>query len=262
LPAGEAKGACASALAPAELRFLDDLTDLVNQQIAAAAATARADGLPVFFVPDTADALRPEHTLCASSPHVTAGKGGPGTWARDPRALRPDTDGYADLTAALLRWTNTDPARIPVVRRVGAADGRVALADLQSGEIELVGAPDTVAATVEPGMGVRVRAEHFAPDSTVTFTVWSAPRAAGTAVAGSSGTVAGIAVMPADLPPGRHIVMATGVGADGSPWALYAVVTVARPYPRVAVGVGVAALVLVVVGLIGMGIQRRRKRLG
>jgi hypothetical protein len=127
--------------------------------------------------------------------------------------------------------------------------------------VALVAAPAGVATTVEPGLGVRVRAEGFAPDSTVTFTVWSAPRAAGSAVAGSSGAVAGIAVMPADLPPGRHTVTATGVGADGAPRVLYAVVTVARPYPWVAVGVGGAALVLIVVGLIGMAVQRRRGRL-
>jgi hypothetical protein len=260
LPADEARGTCASALTPAELRFLDDLTDLVNRQIASAAATARADGLPVYYVPDTADALRPDHTLCTTSPHVTGGDAAPRAWAKDPRAMRPDGDGYDDLNAALLRWTNTDPARIPVIRRVAAGDGKVTVAQLQSGEVALVAAPDGVAATVEPGLGVRVRAEGFAPDSTVTFTIWSAPRAVGATTAGSSGTVAGTAVMPSDLPPGRHTLMATGVGADGAPRALYAVVTVARPYPRIAVGVGVGALALLVIGLIGMGVQRRRER--
>jgi hypothetical protein len=260
LPTGEVTGACAAALTPGELRFLDDLTDLVNQQIGAAAETARADGLPVYFVPDTADALRPEHTLCTTSPHVTGGKAAPSTWAKDASALRPDKDGQADLTAALLRWTNTDPARVPVLRRVAAGDGRVELAELQPGELTLVAAPDGAATTVEAGLGVRVRADGFAPDSTVTFTVWSAPRAVGAAVAGSAGAVVGTAVLPADLPPGRHIVMASGVGPDGAPRALYAVVTVARPYPRLAVGIGVAAVALLVVGLIGMAVQRRRVR--
>jgi lysophospholipase L1-like esterase len=49
---------------PDEIEFLRELSTRLNETVEAAVATARDEGVPVFFIPDTEMSFQPDHTLC------------------------------------------------------------------------------------------------------------------------------------------------------------------------------------------------------
>ncbi|WP_425560587.1 hypothetical protein, partial [Luedemannella flava] len=259
--AGEDPGTCEGLLSPAELRLIDDVTTALNDAVAGAVARARAADLPVFYAADTADALRPNHTLCGKDPHAVRPAPTAVAPVPAPGALYPDADGYADLAAALQRWSNrSEQATAVVVRRVGAG-GDAPERAAEAGELSLVDAPTGAGATVRAGAAYTVRAGGFAPDSVVTVTVFSAPRSAGTILADGAGQASGPVALPADLPPGAHTLVAAGVDAAGRPVARYLVVTVARPTPWVPIGLAAAGALLVLAGVVVFLVRRRRTRI-
>jgi GDSL-like Lipase/Acylhydrolase family len=112
--------ACARMLgfiSAAEISFLDDLTERLNDTIARTVTDLRKDlQVPIFFVGDTEDAFRPDHTLCDRLPFVRtpqsfdgAGRG-PGAFLRRAKQgvrelLHPNQAGYAAESRAVLQWS-------------------------------------------------------------------------------------------------------------------------------------------------------------
>ncbi|WP_344084552.1 hypothetical protein [Luedemannella helvata] len=259
--AGEDPGTCKGVLSPAELRLIDDTTVALNEAVAGAVARAREADLPVFFAGDTADALRPRHTLCDNDPHAVRPAQSAAGLVPAAAALYPDADGYADLAAALRRWSNrSEQARAVVVRKVGAGDDAPPAAATRAAgpRLSLSDTPTGTGPDVRAGTAYPVGASGFAPGSVVTLTVFSAPRAAGTIVASGAGEATGSIVLPADLPPGPHTLVASGVDGKGAPVSRYVVVTVVEPVPWAPIGVAAAGVLLVAAGAAVYLIRRRR----
>jgi LPXTG-motif cell wall-anchored protein len=70
--------------------------------------------------------------------------------------------------------------------------------------------------TAAPGAQFELVGEGFAPYSTVTIVIYSAPRSLGTVTADADGSFRKLITVPADLPPGRHTFLATGVDPAGN----------------------------------------------
>ncbi len=79
---------------------------------------------------------------------------------------------------------------------------------------------------VTPGQAVTFTAQVFAPGSTVTFTLFSAPVVLGTATANSSGVATLTASIPSGTAIGAHTVEATGTGTNGQPLTVVLSLTV------------------------------------
>lgn len=76
------------------------------------------------------------------------------------------------------------------------------------------GAPVT---TVSTGSTVPLTSPGWQPGSTVTVVMYSSPIELGTFVAGSDGTVLASVTIPASAPVGRHTIVVSGTGANGTP---------------------------------------------
>ncbi|GGK10307.1 hypothetical protein GCM10010123_45340 [Pilimelia anulata] len=81
--------------------------------------------------------------------------------------------------------------------------------------------------TAEPGQEIVVLGEGFAPYSTVSITLYSAPVVLGNAVANGSGSFRKAVIVPTSLAAGVHTIIASGVDPDGNPHSMKLVVTVA-----------------------------------
>lgn len=96
------------------------------------------------------------------------------------------------------------------------AEENVLLDDAPSGPILQLSVDLAVDQPVA-GRPALVQASGLMAGSQVQATVYSEPRVIGTGTADSAGQVSFRAVMPTDLEPGTHTVMATGIGPDGRP---------------------------------------------
>jgi lysophospholipase L1-like esterase len=106
----------------AEIGFLNDLSRRLNETIARTVAEVRADSrAPIFYVGDTEEAFRPDHTLCDRKPFVRtpwsfdgAGRGPASFLDRAEQGTRellhPNPDGYAAVSRAALRWSRSRAA--------------------------------------------------------------------------------------------------------------------------------------------------------
>lgn len=122
--------------------------------------------------------------------------------------------------------------------------------------------------TVGPGATVTFVATGFRVGSTVTFTIFSTPRVLGTAVADANGTATLTVQLPSDLPPGDHVVKASGIDPQGNPLTVSTPITIvgngATTTPRTGsrftvplTRIGVSAVALG--GLLVLVARRRRE---
>jgi uncharacterized protein YjbI with pentapeptide repeats len=79
------------------------------------------------------------------------------------------------------------------------------------------------------GGSVPVTGSGFAPDSTVVLYLFSTPRELVTATANAAGAIATTALVPRDLPIGRHTLQIAGLTSGGLPLNLSLGLTVATP---------------------------------
>jgi hypothetical protein len=106
--------------------------------------------------------------------------------------------------------------------------------------------------SIEVGKRIVITGTGFAPYSTVTVTIYSAPTVLATVTADGSGAFSVPVTVPTDLPAGEHSFVALGTDANGAQHALKLALTVAAapPAPTGTLPVtGLALLHLVLTGL-------------
>ena len=112
-----------------------------------------------------------------------------------------------------------------------------------------------------PGQQIVLIGTGFAPHSTVTIAIYSEPMLLATAVTDGRGDFTHGVTVPADLPVGEHTFVATGVDADGDPYAMklpVAVAPTARAGALAVTGAGTAPLVATGLLVIVVGAVARR----
>jgi len=83
--------------------------------------------------------------------------------------------------------------------------------------------------TAEPGQQITFLGSGFVTYSTVVFSVYSDPEVVAAVITNADGAFRRRVIVPADLAPGTHTILAQGVDADGNPRFLSVAVTVAAP---------------------------------
>jgi len=123
-----------------------------------------------------------------------------------------------------------------------------------------------------PGQQIVLIGTGFAPHSTVTIAIYSAPMLLAAVVTDGRGDFTHGVTVPADLPVGEHTFVATGVDAGGDPYAMKLPVAVAPTTDPGAgrdalavTGAGTAPLVstglfLIVVGAVAYRVTRQTRR--
>jgi hypothetical protein len=114
-----------------------------------------------------------------------------------------------------------------------------------------------------PGQQIVLIGTGFAPHSTVTIAIYSAPMLLATIITDFRGEFTHGVTVPADLPVGEHTFVAAGVDAAGDPYAMKLPVAVAptagtRREPLAVTGAGTAPLVLTGLLLIVVGAAANR----
>ena len=264
----ENRGYCGtSLLEPTELRFGEDFTDRLNATIGEAVGATRAGGVPVYFAADVAEALRPNHTLCDQQPHANRLRlsdyaGGQTPWStRDKELMHPNADGYLDMTAALVRWsTRPEVAAITLGRHVADRLPPEQVITWQPDTLGLAPVPVTPGPSLPAGIGLKLQGEGFAPGTTVTIDAQSAPRSIGSTIVGADGRFTASVVVPPDLPPGAHAIVATGIDPSGQLRRVSAVVTVYRPQPVARIVLWTVSATLLLTGGGGLLVRLWRRR--
>ncbi|MEM9464052.1 MAG: VWA domain-containing protein, partial [Actinomycetota bacterium] len=282
----------------AELDFLNRYITLLNANLEAAVEAAHADGVPVYFVPNTETAFLPNHTICDDEPFVRSlqslnGAGidigslvdilNPlsddderdalaGFAARSFQELfHPNGDGYDAMTNAVLRWTQSAPAD------AAAEDLRTRGEAIETSIPVQPSAPIIVetwpvsdvdlgqlgsAATVSPGTEYMVSVQGYAPASPVRLVVESEPMLVGVQSVGVDGAATLSVLIPDDLPPGDHTLTITGVGPDGAARSTVIPLVVSSPlWSEPWFVLLTVALVLALAGVATELLGRRRARL-
>ncbi len=159
--------------------------------------------------------------------------------------LHPNQAGYAAMTRALLRWSQSPDAMAAVKFTESAPTAKPFTVTIESsGEDlgQLVGGP---APTLQGGTIYPLNLQGFAPGSTVSIAVHSDLRILSSATADSSGALATRVGIPIDLEPGDHTLTVAGAGADGEPR------TVEIPFQIPGGGLPTAVVALIWVGIVG-----------
>jgi hypothetical protein len=241
------QGFCSRFLSEEEARFGSEVADLLNATINSVVEEERAQGLPIYFAQDVADALRPTHTICDAQPHavrevlwrsvtgllesVTSGglkflfrqaSGGV-----QQEQMHPNKDGYRDMTAELVRWSNTASALRPVERHRPDPWDPIPLGPVV-GPVELGPGPGS-ATLLQPASTVTLQGDGFAPYSSVQIILHSAPTLLTVAYADADGNFEVTTRIPADIAPGKHLIVATGLDANGRPYQRYRHAEIRRP---------------------------------
>jgi titin len=122
--------------------------------------------------------------------------------------------------------------------------------------------------TASPGQDIVFIGTGFAPNSTVTITMYSTPTVLGSVVTDASGGFRKSITVPASFAAGGHTALAQGVAPDGTTRAMRLSITVATQASTLPItGVALTTLVLVAVALTVTGIAltrigRRRRAVG
>lgn len=268
--------------------LITDLNGAIEAGVKIARGTLRANAL---FVDTVEDAFLPDHTVCdgprayARSPEtIRVSPDGPTLataaaasltptpaddvalaseeWSRRIQELyHPNTDGYAAVTRAVIRWSLTDDASQPPPNpkraglEVGSAEGELGQLD---GRV-------SAGATLQAGGTYEVQGSGFAPFAAVDIVLESSVRTLRTTRADGDGFVAAKVVLPPVLESGRHTISL--IGADPAlvgRTVSYAVEVEKRGWNRRALGAGGLAVLLL--GGLALRVRRdkstRRRRRG
>lgn len=231
----------------------------LNATIEAAVRDARAAGAPVYYVPDSADAFEPYHTICDVEkyinyidPVVVGGaivdgvlKSGLNwitlgllgveqrttpTERERNQYFHPNANGYRAMTAALVEWSTTPPAQEPVVRD-------------RPPQLEVLPIPEAPPIQVEPGTSsdgpLRVErgrttpleVRGLDPGATAVVVMESSPQRLDTVVVDGDGMATLSLRLADDFPAGRHTVTVASTDSAGFPVAWSWPVEVSDPAP-------------------------------
>jgi hypothetical protein len=157
--------------------------------------------------------------------------------------LHPNKEGYRDVTAQLVRWSNTTKALEPVQRNRPNPWDPIPLGPY-AGPLELTPSPESVT-LLQPASTVTLQGAGFAPTNAVRITVHSVPTVLGTAFADADGGIELTALIPANLAPGEHLIVATGMDPNGRPYQIYSRIEIRRPVPWSNITLWITSVVLV-----------------
>jgi hypothetical protein len=159
--------------------------------------------------------------------------------------LHPNQAGYAAVTRALLRWSQSPDAMaaLEYLKNAPAAKPFTVTIKSSGNDLgQLVGGPTP---TLQGGTIYPLNLQGFAPDTTVSIAVHSDLQMLSYVSADASGTLSTRVGIPADLEPGDHTLIVAGAGADGQPR------TVEIPFQVAGGGLPTAVVAMIWVGVAG-----------
>jgi hypothetical protein len=255
-------------LGTAELRFTNEFQHRLNSSIAESVGKAHAAGVPIFFASDVMDALSAHRTICDRDPHVvtvSAADLASGNFASRhavQEIMHPDANGYAAMTASLVRWSARSPVASQTVRRQVSSSAPQAGTQPSSGAtVEVAPVPPSGLASLDGGHSSVVSGDGFMASAPVTVVLQTVPTAVGHGLTDAQGRLDVNMSLPADVQPGPHTVIVYGWDAAGHPRFAYAVVTVTRPFswwPWLILGL--AVLLMAAATIWWLYVRRRRQR--
>ncbi|MHA3725060.1 VWA domain-containing protein [Leucobacter sp. HY1910] len=217
-------------LGPGEVKVANQLAAHLNAALKAAVADARNNGYEVYFVSDTADAMLPNHSLCAGQESYINGVELLGK-KPSPESMHPNVAGYRATSGAIINWSRTvktfspDEAKQQLdEQRRREKSGIVA----NSQRLFVPPAPqvslDSAASGFKPsatglfmnGAPVNVSGEGYAPFTPVIISLHSNPTLLGGLTADEQGRIEGQVRVPWEMELGRHDLVASGTNEDGS----------------------------------------------
>lgn len=259
-------GACdvastgAATFSAREVKTANLLAAHLNGAIKAAVADARAAGFEIYFVPDTADAMQPNHTVCdAQDRYVNRVAIG------SSESMHPNSQGYGVMTGAIISWSRTTKLEAPhldssEVQRVRNVEPPWRLFTFDTPVVEF-STQATVDGYLFTGAPVRIKGSGFERGTPVLVLIHSRTTPLGTLIADEDGRVDGELRVPFELEVGTHEIVASGTNTDGSYRETPVPVAVLRTPPAwVQVApFGAGALLLVSAALLTCWWWRRRR---
>lgn len=224
---------CPKAMSFEEWKFVSRFAAAVNGAVKSAVDDARAKGLPVYFVEQSAAAFQPNHSLCDREDSfsnyldldetlwgklVEGGRwlGGTGFFGLGPalvsrsadapgeysykEAFHPNANGYKSMTMSLVQWSTTEPALEPPA--IPDVVDSIPLITVPGDSFELQGAGSV---TLQQG-GTVTLLMPADPGTTVELRVRSTPHLLGTGVAGDDGVASVVLHLPENTPVGEHTI--------------------------------------------------------
>lgn len=229
---------CPKAMSFEEWKFVSRFAAAVNAAVKSAVDDARAKGLPVYYVEQSAAAFQPSHSLCDRQDSfanyldldetlwgkvVEGGRwlGGKGFFGLAPalaskvadvpgeysykEAFHPNANGYKAMTMALVQWSTTEPALIPPTTPTAVTE--IPLITVAGDDFQLQGAGEV---TIQQGGNVTLLMAAD-PGTTVEVRVRSTPQLLGTGVAGEDGTAEVVLRLPDNTALGAHTLQWTAM---------------------------------------------------
>ena len=124
--------------------------------------------------------------------------------------------------------------------------------------------------TISPGDQVTVSGKHWKPGSTVTFTLRPEGINLGSATVGQNGKFSAVVTIPANVDPGAHTIVCSGIDRKGDPFVLALAVTIlgvvgggGAAFTGTVLNVPVWLLLIAALfaaGVVAVAIGRRRRR--
>ncbi len=251
-------GRCASdfttehTISASEIRLLNELGALLNSSIRTAVDRARAQGVEIYYVPDTRFSFLPDHTVCDGDDAFAWGiQGNP--FSADIESFHPKVDGYAAIEGEILRWARGHE-REPVMNpRTPDQAVSSAFIEVVRQPAFLTLAPTGIAQTGNwiQGSTIQVQGSGYLPGSPVILQLHSEPTVLGSFVADESGNIAGELRIPVGVTTGQHQVIALGLTLEYDVRRDAADVVIMEPLPRLLNSwvLGALASVVVAIGL-------------
>lgn len=217
---GAGADGCQLGLSSTELDGLNGYLDQINRSVKAATDRLRSQGRPVYYVSYVVDAFQPNHTICEGLDASFANMDNWQAWERedpylnDQQVLHPTSRGYGAIARAIVAWSRTDEATPVTVNGEVVWDPSVIRGDPVEASPRLCG---ILICLPEQKGEVAVAGTGFLPGSRVVARIASTPRTVASFRADSTGSVLGVARVPATVVSGDHEVILLGSSPNGAP---------------------------------------------
>lgn len=247
-----------------EVITADELTKALNDTVKKSVNAVRAAGYEVYYVSDTKEAVRPDHTVCETTgdAYINGYIPAPNGSFAAQESIHPKVSGYLAETDAIIRWSRTATRITPKVSDATISND---LRDVPPPSEVNWPTPydpqkDVEQLTLVRGGAVAPRSTGNAPGSPVTVVIHSDPVFIGALVADENGDISGTLRIPDNVAVGQHELITSGLDAEGQYWETIIPVTVIEPTPFWVWAALAAAVLGLVSGaaLILIGVGRRR----
>lgn len=129
--------------------------------------------------------------------------------------LHPDQAGYAAMTRAVLRWSQSPAATAALESLKSAPTAEPVTVTIQSSGEDLGQLAPGEVPTLQGGTAYPLSLQGFAPGSTVTISVHSEVRPLSSVAADGSGALSVQVGIPPEIESGDHVLTVAGAGAGG-----------------------------------------------